>query len=290
MPRPLWKGAISFGLVNIPVDLYSGARSDTLDFDWIDKRDMSPVGYQRINKKTGKPVPKEAIVKGYAYEKGHYVLLSDEDFRQANPKATQTVDIIAFVEAGSIAPPFFETPYRLVPGKRGEKAYALLREGLRESRKVGVALVVIRNRQHLAALMVWGDMLLLEIVRWYGEILQPNEFELPASGKKAGVSEKELALARRLIDDMSDEWKPTQYKDTYRDDLLAQIERKVKAGKTEVVTQAPRGAKEAGGAQIIDLMAALKKSVEGKPGRKRAATTSTRSRTTTRAAHARKRA
>src|SRR5215475_4950773 len=128
MARMLWKGAIVFGLVNIPVDLYPGSRSSTIDLDWIDKRDMAPVGYQRINKTTGKPVPKEEIVKGYQYSKGRYVILNDEDFKQANPKATQTVDIKAFVDGSDIVPQYYEAPYRLAPGKRGEKAYALLRE------------------------------------------------------------------------------------------------------------------------------------------------------------------
>jgi DNA end-binding protein Ku len=269
MSRVVWKGAIAFGLVNIPVDLYPGSKSDTLDFDWIDKRDMAPVGYQRINKGSGKVVPKEQIVKGYQYEKGHYVLLSDEDFRQANPKGTQTVEIVAFVDAGSIAPPYFETPYRLAPGKRGEKGYALLREAMRETRKIGIAQVVIRTKQHLAALMVWGDMLLLETLRWADEILSADEFELP-SAKQAGITPKELDLAKRLVEDLSAEWKPEQYKDTYRADLLAQIERKIKAGKTEEVTLAPRGRREEG-AQIIDLMQALKQSIEGGSERKRPA-------------------
>src|SRR3954465_15365036 len=147
MARALWKGAVTFGLVNIPVDLYSGARSSTIDLDWIDKANMAPVGYQRINKSTGKTVSNDQIVKGYEYSKGHYVILSDEDFKLANPKATQTVDIKAFVDASQISPQYFETPYRLAPGKRGEKAYALLRETLRETNKVGIAMVVIRSKQ-----------------------------------------------------------------------------------------------------------------------------------------------
>ncbi|HVO90052.1 MAG TPA: Ku protein [Casimicrobiaceae bacterium] len=289
MPRALWKGAIAFGLVNIPVELYPGARSDTLDLDWIDKRNMAPVGYQRINKTTGKVVPKEQIVKGYQYQKGHYVLLSDEDFRQANPKATQTVDIVAFVEAGSIAPPFFETPYRLAPAERGAKAYALLREALREAGKVGIAYVVIRQKQHLAALMVWGDMLLLEILRWNEEILRPDELDLPST-KDVRTSDKELQLARRLIDDLSDKWDPEKYKDTYRADLMAQIQRKVKAGKTEELTEPVRERAE-GGAQVIDLMQALKQSLEaGGSARKRPAKAAPVERAAKKASRTRKRA
>jgi DNA end-binding protein Ku len=258
-----------FGLVNIPVDLYPGARSDTLDLDWIDKRDMSPVGYQRINKTTGKPVDKDDIVKGYEYAKGHYVILTDEDFRAANPKATQTVDIKAFVDAGSISPQYFETPYRLAPGKRGEKGYALLRETLRETGKVAIAEVVIRTKQHLAAVMVQGDALVLELLRWKDELLDPAEFALPEAGRKSGITDKELELARRLVEDMSEEWRPEQYKDTYRQDLEEQIERRIKAGNTEVVAEAPK-AREGGGAQVIDLMAALRQSLEAKPAKHKA--------------------
>jgi DNA end-binding protein Ku len=272
MARALWKGAIVFGLVNIPVDLYPGARSSTLDLDWIDKRDMSPVGYQRINKSTGKPVKSEEIVKGYEYQKGRYVILTEEDFKQANPKATQTVDIKAFVPAGSIAAQFFETPYRLAPGKRGEKGYALLRETLRESKKIAIAEVVIRTKQHLAAVMVDGDALVLEILRWQDEILDPAEFELPG---KSAVNAKELELARKLVDDMTEPWKPAQYHDTYREDIKAQIERRVKAGNTEEITEAPKGGEKAG-AQVIDLMAALKQSLESKPARRKESGTRSR--------------
>jgi len=291
MARALWKGAIVFGLVNIPVDLYPGARSHTLDLDWIDKRDMSPVGYQRINKTTGKPVDKDDIVKGYEYSKGRYVILTEEDFKQANPKATQTVEIKAFVDASEIAPPFFETPYRLAPGKRGEKGYALLRETLRETNKVGIAEVVIRSKQHLAAVMVAGDALVLELLRWHDELLDPAEFELP-SGK--GVSDKEMDLAKRLVADMTEKFKPDQYHDTYREDLEAQIERRVKAGNTEVVTEAPKE-RTKGGAQVIDLMAALKQSLESKPAQRKsegktAAKGAATKATKTRAHKARKRA
>ena len=286
MARALWKGAIVFGLVNIPVDLYPGSRSSTIDLDWIDKRDMAPVGYQRINKTTGKPVPKEDIVKGYQYSKGRYVILNDEDFKQANPKATQTVDIKAFVDGSDIVPQYYDAPYRLAPGKRGEKAYALLREALRTTGKVGIAEVVIRSKQHLAALLVIDDALVLELLRWHDEILDPAEFALP---EKRAVSDKELDLAKRLIVDMTEKWKPEQYHDTYREDLEAQIERRVKAGKTEVVTEAPkeRGKKE--GAQVIDLMAALKQSLESKPARRTKETAKT-TKTPARATKARKRA
>jgi DNA end-binding protein Ku len=281
MARALWKGAITFGLVNIPVDLYPGARSSTLDLDWIDKRDMSPVGYQRINKSTGKAVDKDQIVKGYQYAKGRYVILSDEDFKQANPKATQTVEIQAFVDASEIAPQYFETPYRLAPGKRGDKGYALLRETLRETDKVGIAYVIIRTKQHLAALMVQGNALVLEILRWNDELLDAEEFDLP---DKKVANPKELDLAKRLVADMTTDWKPEQYHDTYREDLEAQIQRRVKSGKTEAVTEAPKERAQ-GGAQVIDLMAALKQSLESKPAKRKTSEAKPATKRHARAAH-----
>jgi DNA end-binding protein Ku len=257
----LWKGAIVFGLVHIPVDLYPGAKESTLDFDWIDKRDMAPVGYQRINKVTGKPVDMADIVKGYEWEKGNYVVLKDEDFKAANPKATQTVEIVAFVDGDAISPQFFDKPYRLAPGKRGEKGYALLRETLRRSGKVGVAQVVIRNRQHLSVLMPIGDLLELITVRYASDVLGEKDFDLP-SLKAAGVSDKEVKLAERLVEDMTEEWKPERYHDTYRDDLMKRIETLATKGRTRAV-KAPRE-EEGEDAKVIDLMAALRRSLESK--------------------------
>lgn len=262
MARVVWKGAIVFGLVHIPIELYPGSKDNDLDFDWIDKRDHAPVGYQRINKKTGKPVEMSDIVKGYEWEKGNYVILKDEDFKAANPKATQTVEILAFVERESIPPLFFERPYRLAPGKRGEKGYALLRETLKRTGKVGIAQVVIRNRQHLAVLMPMGGLLELITMRYADEVLGADEFDLP-SLKEAKVSDKEVQLAERLVEDMSEKWNPEQYHDSYRDDLMKRIEALATQGRTHLV-KAPAGEEKEGGAQIIDLMAALRRSLETK--------------------------
>ena len=267
MARPLWKGAIAFGLVHIPVDLYPGAKTATLDFDWIDKRDMAPVGYQRINKVTGKPIDKTDIVKGYAWEKGNYVVLKDEDFKAANPKATQTVEIVAFVDRESISPEFFDQPYRLAPGKGGDKGYVLLRETLKRSGKVGVAQVVIRNRQHLAALMPLGEMLELLTLRYAKDVLGAADLDLP-SLKGARISDKEVKLAQRLVEDMTESWKPERYRDTYRDDLLKRIEALATKGRTRLL-KAPRE-EEAQGAQVIDLMAALRRSLETQGSREAA--------------------
>jgi DNA end-binding protein Ku len=266
MARVLWKGGISFGLVHVPVSLYPATKSEGLSFDMLDKRDFGPVGYKRYNKNTGEDVAWENIIKGYEYEKGQYVVVSDEDFKQANVKATQTVDILGFVDQASIAPYFFETPYYLEPGKRGEKGYALLRDVLKRTNRVGIAQVVIRARQHLAALIPFDRLLVLNTLRYPAEIRSPAELELPETGKTAGLTDKELQMGERLVEDMAEEWKPAQYKDTYRDDLMARIEAKIKSGHTHVVT--PEGETPAEqprtGAEVIDLVALLQRSLAKK--------------------------
>jgi DNA end-binding protein Ku len=272
MPRGLWKGAISFGLVNVPVELYSAQkRSAELDLTMLDKRDLAPVGYQRVNKASGKEVPWEDVVKGYEYEDDKYVVLSEEDFRRANPEATKTVDIVAFVELAEIAPIYFETPYYLGPGKRGEKAYALLRDAMAKAGKAGIATVVIRTRQYLAALIPQDQALVLNTLRYHKELKQPEDLEIPERLKGVKVSSKELEMALRLIEDMADEWQPEKYHDTYHEDLLKRIEQKVKAGQTEEITEPEKQAKAAKGAEVIDLMSLLKKSVEKTHKPKRAA-------------------
>ena len=267
MARGLWKGAISFGLVNVPVELHSAKkRSTELDMTMLDKRDLAPVGYQRVNKSTGKEVPWADVVKGYEYEDDKYVVLSDEDFRRANPEAAKTVDIQAFVDLIDIAPQYFDTPYDLVPGKRGEKAYALLRDTLKKAGKAGIAAVVIRTKQYLAALMAQDDILVLNTLRYHDELKDPSELEVPV----ARVSTKELDVAMRLVEDMADEWNPERYRDTFRDDLLKRIDEKVKAGQTEEITEPEKERKAEKGAEVIDLMELLKKSIEKKPAKRAA--------------------
>jgi DNA end-binding protein Ku len=266
MARGLWKGAISFGLVNVPVELHSAKkRSTELDMTMLDRRDLAPVGYKRVNKSSGKEVPWDDVVKGYEYEDDKYVVLSDEDFRRANPEAAKSVDIQAFVNLVDIAPQYFETPYYLIPGKRGEKAYALLRDTLRKAGKAGIASVVIRTRQHLAALVPQGDILVLNTLRYANELKEPSELKVPA----AKVSAKELDMAMRLVEDMADEWKPERYRDTFRDDLLKRIEEKVKAGQTEELTE-PEKERKPEKAEVIDLMDLLKKSIDRKPAKRAA--------------------
>jgi DNA end-binding protein Ku len=262
MARAIWKGAISFGLIHIPVGLYTGARAKQIDLDMLDKRDFAPVGFQRYNKSTGEPVEWENIVKGYEYEKGEYVVLNTEDFRRANVEATQTIDVHAFVERDAIAPYYYETPYYLGPGKSGLKVYTLLRDALEKSGKLAVASVVIRTRQHMVALMPVDNVILLNTLRYADEIV-PAEKVIDLKERKTRATAKELQMAMRLIDEMSEAWKPEQYHDTYREDLMKAIEEKVRTGRTKTVTRADGKRARAGG-KVVDLMALLKESLDEK--------------------------
>jgi len=203
MPRAVWKGAVSFGLVYIPVELYSAAKSVSLDLDMLDRRDFSPIGYQRVNKRTGDVVDWGDIVKGYQYKKGQYVALSDEDFRQANVKAAQTIEIDSFTDASQIPPEFYETPYYLVPIKGGEKPYALLREALVKSGKAGVGSMVMRGRQHVGVIVQSGRILMFITLRFPDEIKPSDDLEIPAGAKSAKVSPREVSMAERLIEEMT---------------------------------------------------------------------------------------
>jgi DNA end-binding protein Ku len=261
MARALWKGAISFGLVNIPVELYTAEDRKSFKFSMLDKRDLSPVGYKRYSKNSGKEVAWENIVKGYEYEKDQYVVLSDEDFKQANVRATQTIDIRAFVQADEIPLEYYETPYYLAPGARGQKVYALLREALKSTGRVAVAEVVLRTAPHLAVVYPEGKALMLNTLRYQDELKEPTGLELPPeSTKSAGVNTKEVELAKRLIDDMTEKWDPSQYKNTYHDDLMARIKEKIKKGQTEEITE-PSKEEKPRTAQVIDLADLLKQSL-----------------------------
>lgn len=267
MPRSLWKGAISFGLVNIPVVLYSAENRNSFDLTMLDRRTMKPVGFKRYNKESGKEVGWDDIVKGYEYEKERYVVLTDEDFKRANVEATQTVDIVAFVDAEEVAPTYFETPYYLAPDKRGEKGYALLRETLKATDKIAIATVVIRTRQYLAALIPSGDVIVLNTLRYKNELKSAKDLAVPAANLKAsGVSPREIEMAKKLVEEMTDRWKPDKYRDTYHEDLLTLIDKRIKAGKTEVITEAESEEKEEKPAKgkVLDLMALLKRSVQAK--------------------------
>jgi DNA end-binding protein Ku len=266
MPRTLWKGAISFGLVHIPVGLYSAERRNSFDLTMLDRRTMKPVGFKRYNKETGEDVSWDDIVKGYEYEKGRYVVLTEDDFKRANVEATQTVDILSFVKQDEITPIYYETPYYLAPDKRGHKGYALLRETLKQTGRIGIANVVIRTRQYVAALIPYGDVIVMNTLRYHNELRETDDLEVPAANLKAvGVNAREVEMARRLVEGMSAAWKPAEYRDTYHEDLLALIEKRVQAGQTEVVTEpSPEEAERPAKGEVIDLMALLKKSVEAK--------------------------
>jgi DNA end-binding protein Ku len=269
MARALWKGAIQFGLVNIPVELYPAEDRKSFKFSMLDKRDLSPVGYKRYSKKSGKEVEWSNIVKGYEYEKDQYVVLSDEDFRRANVKATQTIDIQAFVPADEVPLEYFETPYYLAPGPRGQKVYALLRETLRATKRIAVAQVVIRTTQHLAAVVVHDRALMLITLRYPDELREASGLDLPSEGlKAAGVSPKEVELAKRLVDDMTEHWKPGEFKDTYHEDLMARIKEKIKQGQTKEITAPSKEGEERPRAQVIDLADLLKQSLARKGGAK----------------------
>lgn len=270
MSRAMWKGHISFGLVQIPVELHTAVRDQDLSFDLLDKRDHAPVGYKRYNKRTGEELTAEHIVKGYEHEKGEYVIVTDDDFREANVEATQTVDLVAFVDAAAIDPTYMVKPYYVLPGRKAEKAYALLREVMTRTGRVGVARVVIRSRQYIASLYVQGKVLVLELLRYAAEVLDTKPFDLPGEDLgKLGVSERELAMAEKLVAGLQEDWDPEAYKDEYRADLMALIERKAAEGETAPRLQVAERA-EGGKAQVIDIMALLKRSVEATDGRRAA--------------------
>ncbi|MES3020932.1 MAG: Ku protein [Pseudomonadota bacterium] len=272
MARSLWKGAISFGLVHIPVEMYPAVRDSGLDLTMLDRRDFSPVGFKRYNKSNNKEVTWDDIVKGYEYSDGEYVVLSEEDLRQANPEATQTIDILAFVDAADVPLLYYEQPYYLTPGKGGDKVYALLRETLRETGKVGIAKVVIRVKQHLAALLCVDDAIVLNTLRFADEIRATDELKIPASNAKAvGLNDKELQMAKALVEGMSEQWEPAQYHDSYREDVLALIEKKVKAKETKIITMPGKEAPRAASSNVVDLVALLQQSIGKKPGKAAAA-------------------
>jgi len=269
MPRTIWKGAVSFGLVHIPVALVPATTRSGIDFDWLDKRSMDRVGYKRINKTTGVDIDSENIVKGVEYEKGNYVVISDDEIKAAHPKATQTVDIVAFVDAKDISFLYIDTPYYLTPDRRGEKVYALLRETLIQTGKVGIANVVLRNKQHLAVVMPLGKALVMNTLRWADEVRGVEYLEMKDEALNADLNPRELDMAKRLVEDMSEEWNPDQYKDTFQDQIMDLVETKAREGKLEAVG-GPEEAVDRRSADVIDLTELLKRSLAGKTAKKAA--------------------
>lgn len=257
MPRAIWKGSISFGLVTIPVGLFSAVAPRELAFHLIDRRDLSPVRNKRVNETTGEEVSWESVAKGFELPDGRRVIISDEDFAAANVRATRTIDVLGAVCVSDVAPEYLDTPYFLSPEPQGMKAYALLREALRDAGRVAIGQVVIRSRQRLCALIPEGDALMLELLRYPYE-LRAGELDLPGRDLEAlGVTDAEVGLARQLVAAIETEWDPSAYRDTYHDDLLALIARKAEG---ETIPAPAPPAEETG--QVIDIMELLKKSVE----------------------------
>jgi DNA end-binding protein Ku len=270
MARAIWKGSISFGLVNIPIALYPATRREEFKFRLLRESDLSPVNYKRVAEKDGKEVPWNQIVKGYEYEKGKYVILKDEDFQRVDLEATQTVDIQDFVEQQEIDPIFFYKPYYLEPQKGGDKAYALLRDALKDSGKVGIAKVVIKTREYLAGVKPEDGVLVLELMHFADELADPGKLHVP---KKAEVGKREMTMAKSLIDSMSSTWNPEKYKDDYREALMEVIEEKVEAGGKEIEEKQKKAPKPT---KVIDLVSVLQKSLEQTGTKKKASTKSRR--------------
>ena len=256
MARAIWKGSISFGLVNIPIALYPATRREELKFRLLRKGDLSPVNYKRVAEKDGKEVAWDEIVKGYEYEKGKYVVLKDEDFQRVDLEATQTVDIQDFVNQEEIDPMFFYKPYYLEPQKGGDKAYSLLRDALKDSGKVGVAKVVIKTRQYLAGVKPEDGVLVLELMHFADELADPGKLHVP---KKTEVGKREMNMAKSLIDSMSSKWNPEKYKDDYREALMEVIEEKVESGGKEIKEKPKKAPKPT---KVIDLVSVLQKSLD----------------------------
>ncbi|HWP09792.1 MAG TPA: Ku protein [Polyangiaceae bacterium] len=274
MPRAIWTGTIGFGLVQIPVSLFAGEDKEELDMTLLDKRDFSPVGYQRINKVTGKEVPWSEIVKGYEHSTGEYVVLTDADFKAANVEASRSMDVQDFVDFSTIDPRLFDRPYYLAPQKAGRKAYALLRETLRKTGKAGIGKIVIRTRQHLAAVVARDKALVLVLLRFLDELRKEDDLDLPETNlSKLGVSPKEVAMAEQLVASMAGKFEAEQYVDEYRRDLMKLIQRKVKAGELNQVRK-PEGEtpERPRATNVIDLASLLAKSLtSGKPTETKAA-------------------
>ena len=260
MARAMWKGSIAFGLVNIPVELYTATRDHRPRFRLLHAKDESPVHYERVCQSEGKPVGWEDLVKGYEYEKGQFVVLTKDDFKTAALEKTKTIDILDFVDPADVDERYFETPYYLQPGKGADRAYALIREAIRDAGKVGIAKIILRDAQHLAAVEAIGDALVLTMMRFADELADLGDFRFPSS---AGIRPAEMKMARQLVESLSAKWDPAKYTDEYRDNLMRLIHARLK-GKTPRLRERETPQQ----ADVIDLMARLRASLEGKTGAK----------------------
>ncbi len=263
----IWKGSISFGLLNIPVTLQTASEEKELHFSMLDRETMSRIQFRRVSAETGREVPYDRIIKGYEFKPGKFVAITDTDFRAANPKATQTIDIEDFVKVEEIDPLLFERPYYLVPQKGGEKGYALLRDALASSGKVAVSTFVLRTKQHLALVMPRENYLILEILRFANEVKEVHEAQYLPKARKKSYSDRELVMAEQLIGSMTGKWAPNKYKDTYRADLMRRINARIKRGQTEAVDEEPTDVSPTPRAEVIDLLPLLQKSLGRKKSR-----------------------
>ena len=268
MARPIWTGTLSFGLLNVPVSLMAGERSTDLKFRMLDSRDRKPIRFERVNAETGEEVPWKEIVKAFEYDKGSYVVVEEEDIKSAAPESHESIDVEAFVDAADIDVRYFEKPYILVPGKKAEKGYVLLRDTLRDTGKTGVARVVIRTREHLSAIMPLGDALVLVLMRYPQELVEPSDYALPAA-RTSGyrITDREKQMARQLIESMSADWTPGEYRDEFRERLSEIIRKRIKAkGATTKMVDAPEPREDAT-TNVVDFMALLEKSLKAKAGK-----------------------
>jgi DNA end-binding protein Ku len=262
MARPIWTGTLTFGLLNVPVSLMSGERRVDLHFRMLDSRDNKPIRYERVNAETGAEVPWKDIVKAFEYDKGSYVVLKPEDIKSAAPESHESIDVEAFVDAEAIAPQFFEKPYFLVPGKKAEKGYVLLRETLRRTKRVGIARVVIRTREYLCAVMPQGDALLMNLLRYPQELVDADDYAFPGSKvEDYRISKAELAMAEQLIESMSGEWKPGDYKDEFRARLSKVIEKRMKTKGVVKALDEEAPTPEHAATNVVDFMSLLQKSL-----------------------------
>jgi DNA end-binding protein Ku len=265
MPRPVWSGTLSFGLLNIPVSLMTGERRTDISFRMLDSRNQAPIRYERVNAETGEEVPWKDIVKAFEYDKGSYVVLEQDDIASAAPESHDAIEVEAFVDAGAIGPQYFEKPYVLVPAKKAEKGYVLLRESLEKTGKIGIARVVIRTREHLCAVMPQDNALLLMMMRYPQELVDIGEYNIPEGAKgDYRISAKELAFSEQLIDTMSGEWKPGDYQDEFRERLEKVIKERMKAhGVVKRGVEEPR-VEEGATTNVVDFMSLLQQSIDRK--------------------------
>lgn len=286
MAGSIWKGSISFGLLNIPVTVQKAEEGHELSFKMLDEKDLSPIKYKKVSAKDGKEVPWPRIVKGYEYESGQYVLVTKDDFKAANPKASQTIDIQDFVEFDDIDLMYFEKPYYLVPQKNGAKGYYLLAEALKRTKKVAVAKVVMRTKMHLVAVMEKDGYLVMEMMRFAHEVLSTDEVDYLKDFDKPKFNPKELKMAEELIEGMTAKWDPEQYKDTYNDDLMKIINFKINAGETKEIDYGDLIKEDSGGntGSVVDLMPLLRKSLEEKRKKKAAPASAAKKKTSRRKA------